>query len=474
MYVVCLAVQSVILRNIEASDWKEPTAIQMQAIPLMLNNRDVLAAAPTGSGKTAAFVLPVLSRVAATPKGSRRGLQALLLAPTRELTEQIHREAERLSAGKRLKIGVLKKNLASAALAKQEKSAFDKYDILVATPMRLVTLINAEVIDLSNVKIVVLDEADKLFEMDSGSSKLAEHEEVEGEDEDDEEHSAAKHAFLNQVDTILASCSETSENLQRALFSATITPFVTEVANGFLRDAVTLRIGQDNAAAELIDQKMMFVGTEEGKLLAIRQLFQQGLKPPALIFLQNKERAKELFKELIYDGINVDVMHAERTQAQREEVITKFRSGEIWVLICTDLMARGIDFKGVNMVINYDLPTSAVAYIHRIGRTGRAGNTGTAITFFTEADMPNIRSIANVVKLSGCDVPDWMLKIKQLTTKKKREIRIHAPERRDISTVSGYDKMKQNRRKSAIDFSKQQKRGKVSELRDRSARGKTD
>lgn len=282
--------------------------------------------------------------------------------------------------------------------------------------MRLVALITAEVIDLSSVSIVVLDEADKLFEIDSGSSKRGEQADtVEADDSAvDLEAMAAKHAFLNQVDTILAACNVNAEELQRCLFSATITPFVTEIASGFLRDAITLRIGVDNAAAEDIDQKLKFVGTEEGKLLAIRQLFQEGLKPPALIFLQNKERAKELFKELIYDGVNVDVMHAERTQAQREEVITKFRSGEIWVLICTDLMARGIDFKGVNMVINYDLPTSAVSYIHRIGRTGRAGNTGTAVTFFTEADMPNIRSIANVMRLSGCDVPEWMLRIKKV------------------------------------------------------------
>ena len=247
------------------------------------------------------------------------------------------------------------------------------------------------------------------------------------------------------------------------MFSATITPFVTEIAAGFLRDPI--RIGQCNAAADTIDQKLLFVGTEEGKLLAVRQLFQEGLKPPALIFLQNKERAKELFKELIYDGVNVDVMHAERTQAQREETITKFRSGEIWVLICTDLMARGIDFKGVNMVINYDLPTSAVSYIHRIGRTGRAGNRGTAVTFFTEADMPNVRSIANVVRLSGCDVPNWMLKIKQLSTKKKREIKMRAPDRRAISTVSGFDKMKQNKRKAAITHSKEKKSSTVHQSR---------
>jgi ATP-dependent RNA helicase DDX52/ROK1 len=284
--------------------------------------------------------------------------------------------------------------------------------------MRLVNLVNSNAVDLSNVTYIVMDEADKLFEMDSHSNKLDDDDmDLNNATEEESNNANLSHAFLHQVDTILAACSSSGSegsSIQRALFSATITPFVNEIAAGFLHDAVTISIGVENAAADLIDQKLMFVGTEEGKLLAIRQLFQQGLKPPALIFMQNKERAKELFKELIYDGVNVDVMHAERTQAQREDIITKFRNGNIWVLICTDLMARGIDFKGVNMVINYDLPTSAVAYIHRIGRTGRAGNRGVAITLFTEADMPNIRSIANVVKLSGCEVPDWMLKIRQV------------------------------------------------------------
>jgi ATP-dependent RNA helicase DDX52/ROK1 len=147
---------------------------------------------------------------------------------------------------------------------------------------------------------------------------------------------------------------------------------------------------------------------EEGKLLAIRQLVREGLKPPVLLFLQSKERAKQLFHELVYDGINVDVIHAERTQEQRDQTIRRFRTGEIWVLICTDLMARGIDFKCVNMVINYDFPQSAVSYIHRIGRTGRAGREGRAVTFFTEADIHYLRSIANVMKLSGCEVR-WRL-----------------------------------------------------------------
>ncbi len=301
--------------------------------------------------------------------------------------------------------------------------------MLVATPLRLLTLLRANCVDLKMVKVVVLDEADKLFEFNSrrstDASPVDEEEEGEGDEErdgddegDDERDDESpevdsRSSFLNQVDEILNSCPE-GEALQRGLFSATIGPFVQQLANSFLRKPVTVIVGVENAGGSNIDQKLVFVGREDGKLLAIRQLIQKGIRPPVLIFMQSKDRAKELYKELVYDGINVDVMHAERSAQQREEVIRRFRVGEVWVLICTDLMARGIDFKGVQMVINYDLPQSPVAYIHRIGRTGRAGLMGTAVTFFTEADMPKLRSIANVMRLSGCVIPDWMLTIKKV------------------------------------------------------------
>jgi len=189
---------------------------------------------------------------------------------------------------------------------------------------------------------------------------------------------------------------------------------VHELASSILIDPVQVTVGTANAGATTIEQRLVFVGREEGKLLAVRQLVQAGLKPPVLIFLQNKDRAKDLFRELVFDGINVDIIHSDRTQQQREEAIKRFRVGDAWVLICTDLLARGVDFKGVQMVINYDLPQSAVSYIHRIGRTGRAGKSGIAVTFFTEADIPNMRSIVNVMKLSGSDVPEWLLHVKQV------------------------------------------------------------
>jgi ATP-dependent RNA helicase DDX52/ROK1 len=501
------SIKDIVCSNVEKSEWKEPTPIQMQAIPALLSGRDVLAAAPTGSGKTAAFVIPVLSIVAAAKFGDTtttaaasslsssgkksskkggedggtkkreekekkeagKGIKGLLLAPTRELAEQIHREAERLCEGKRIRICLLKKSTVNnghlGSATGGDKASFRQYDVVVSTPMRLVGLIRAGAIDLSGIKVVALDEADKLFEFvrSKGEQMQSEGSGSDDDDADDddsdsddenagkkkkqkqqekEEGDAVSSAFLNQVDEILAECPD-GKQVQRALFSATIGPFVSELASQFLVNHMHITVGTENAGASDIEQKLTFVGREDGKLLAIRQLVQEGLKPPVLLFLQSVGRAKELFKELAYDGINVDIIHADKSAQQREETIRRFRSGDIWVLICTDLMARGVDFKGVQMVINYDLPQSAVAYIHRIGRTGRAGKQGTAVTLFTEADIPRLRPIANVVKLSGGDVPAWMLSIPKLNTKQKRTLRQNAPDRRTISTGASDNKKQQ-------------------------------
>ncbi len=206
----------------------------------------------------------------------------------------------------------------------------------------------------NSVNHIVLDEADRLLEL----------------------------GFLEQVDEILAAC--TSPTIQKALFSATISSSVEELARTFMRDPVRVIIGLKNSATDSIKQQLVFVGQEEGKMIAIRQMLHKGIRPPVLIFVQTIDRAKQLFHELVFDRINVDVIHAERTKAQRDAIIQNFRLGKIWVLISTELMARGIDFKGVNLVINYDFPQSVASYIHRIGRTGRAGHEGEAITYFTK------------------------------------------------------------------------------------------
>jgi len=244
--------------------------------------------------------------------------------------------------------------------------------------------------------------------------------------------------FTEQVDDILSACPHTQ--IQHSMFSATMYQGVETLARTVLKsEPIRILVGSRNASTDLIKQKLLFVGKEDGKLLAFRQLIQQGLSIPMLIFVQSKERAVQLHRELAFDGINVDLIHAERTQAQRDDVIRKFRVGRVWVLICTDLMARGIDFKCVKCVLNYDFPQSTVSYVHRIGRTGRAGRPGEAITFFTDDDTVLLRNIAGVMKASGCDVPAWMLAMKSPSQAVAKKIKASAPPR---SSISKKDKQK--------------------------------
>ncbi|CEG77308.1 hypothetical protein RMATCC62417_12087 [Rhizopus microsporus] len=353
-----------------------PTPVQMQSIPIMLNGRDIMSCAPTGSGKTMAYLLPIIQDLKKPEK--KVSYRALVIAPTRELAQQIAREANHLAQGTKLRVNVLAK--ATAADKAQTPESRQKFDILVTTPLRLVYAIKENEVDLSAVRHLVLDEADKLLEK----------------------------GFLGQTDEIFAAC--TSTTIQKSLFSATFSSHIEELAKSVMKDPIRIVIGAKNAATDTIKQELLFTGTEAGKRIALRQLIQRGLKPPVLIFVQSIDRAKELFHELVFDGINVEVIHSDRTKAQRDNIINQFRIGKIWVLIATDLMARGLDFKGVNLVINYDFPQSVASYIHRIGRTGRAGRAGEAVTYYTQEDFPYLKKVVNVMKESGCDVPDWMLK----------------------------------------------------------------
>ncbi|KAK7926148.1 hypothetical protein WMY93_008458 [Mugilogobius chulae] len=341
-----------ILQNLKDAGLDTPTPIQMQAIPLMMHGREVLACAPTGSGKTLAFCLPLLTHL---QQPANLGFRAVVISPTRELASQTYRELLRLSDGVGFRVHIIDK--ASLAAKKYGPKSSKKYDILVSTPNRLIYLLSQDppVLDLSSVEWLVVDESDKLFE-------------------------AGKSGFREQLATIFLACS--GPKVRRAFFSATCTPDVEQWCRLNLDNLVTVNIGHRNTAVETVEQELLFVGSEDGKLVAMRDIIKKGFLPPML--------------------------------QQRDNVVNSFRSGHIWVLICTALLARGIDFKGVNLVLNYDFPTSAVEYIHRIGRTGRAGHCGKAITFFTENDKPLLRSIANVIKQAGCPVPDYMIGFKKI------------------------------------------------------------
>ncbi|ORY99133.1 P-loop containing nucleoside triphosphate hydrolase protein [Syncephalastrum racemosum] len=364
--------------NLKKSEYTKPTAIQMQAIPIIMKGRDMLGCAPTGSGKTLAFCLPIVHDL---KKHENVGCRAVILAPTRELAQQIQHVLSTLSAGTDLRVQSLTKM--TDADKSQAPSQRKKYDILVTTPLRLVWAIKENEVDLSSVRHLVLDEADRLLE----------------------------HGFLEQTDEIFAACP--TNTIHRSMFSATLSSTVEDLARTVLKNPIRVTIGLKNTATHTIKQQLLFTGSEEGKRVAIRDFIQKGIKPPVLIFVQSIDRAKALFHELVFDGINVEVIHSERSKAQRDNVIDSFRQGRIWVLIATDLMARGLDFKGVNLVINYDFPQSNASYIHRIGRTGRAGRAGEAITYFNHEDMPYLKSVVNIMRESGCEVPEWMLKLKR-------------------------------------------------------------
>ncbi|XP_017010079.2 probable ATP-dependent RNA helicase DDX52 [Drosophila takahashii] len=391
-------------QNLLARHFDRPTPIQMQALPVLLQRRALMACAPTGSGKTLAFLTPLIDGLRSHKTS---GLRALILAPTRELAQQIYRECAELTRETGLRTHFISK--VSEAKQKHGAECKQRYDILVSTPNRVRFLLQQEppLLDLSLVEWFVLDEADRLME--------------EGQNN-----------FKEQLDDIYAACSLPSKCV--AFFSATYTVPVAKWALRHLKNLVRITVGVQNSATETVQQELLFVGSEGGKLVAMRDLVRQGLQPPVLVFVQSKERAKQLFEELLYDGINVDVIHAERSQHQRDNCVRAFREGSIWVLICTELMGRGIDFKGVNLVINYDFPPTTISYIHRIGRTGRAGRPGRAITFFTQEDTANLRSIALIIKNSGGSVPEYMLQMKKVR-KSEAKMRAKKPlEREDIST----------------------------------------
>ncbi|XP_048338228.1 probable ATP-dependent RNA helicase DDX52, partial [Sphaerodactylus townsendi] len=275
-----------IMQNIEAAGFQSPTPIQMQAIPVMLHGRELLACAPTGSGKTLAFSIPILVHLR---QPMNRGFRALIISPTRELASQTHRELVTLSEGTGFRIRMIHR--ASDVAKKFGPQSSRKFDILVTTPNRLIHLLKQDppVIDLARVEWLVVDESDKLFE-------------------------DGKTGFRDQLATIFLAC--TSPLVKRAMFSATFAHDVEQWCKLNLDSVVSVSIGARNSAAETVNQELLFVGSETGKLLAVRDLVKKGFTPPVLVFVQSIERAKELFHELIYEGINVDVIHADRTQQQ--------------------------------------------------------------------------------------------------------------------------------------------------------------
>jgi ATP-dependent RNA helicase DeaD len=321
-----------------------PTPIQTGLIPLMLTGTDVIGQAQTGTGKTAAFALPILHNLE-----PGRGIpQALVLAPTRELAMQV---ADAVwEYGKHLKVRVLA-IYGGSSYSRQITRLKKGVDVVVATPGRLLDLLDRGVLDLSGVRTVVLDEADEMLKM----------------------------GFIEDVENIL---SKTPETRQTALFSATVPGPIRRLADKYMRDPQSVTIQREQVTAEMIEQRCYLVN-ERDKLAALTRLFEVEDVTSALIFVRTRVESGELANELTVRGFPAEALNGDLSQEARERTMSRFRNNQIKVLVATDVAARGLDVDDISHVFNYDLPDEAELYVHRIGRTGRAGKTGLAISLVT-------------------------------------------------------------------------------------------
>lgn len=522
--------------NIAEQGYTMPTEVQLGALPLLLGGSrgrkkekvglregrsfgilerdvDLLTIAPTGSGKTIAFLIPIINSLLSAEHTSESvdGPRAIILAPTKELASQIVNEARKLAKGTGVKAALMKKGMeiikrsngsSSEDVDSLEGSAEDggsvhesdaenveqkprpkptraekvKAAILVATPLALLNAIKQRdeaLYELPTIRHLVLDEADVLLDP----------------------------LFRDQTLSIWTAC--TNPNLRVGLWSATMGSNIESLAISTLNDRwstfpptsllipraplIRLVVGLKDTAIPNISHRLIYAATEQGKLLGLRQLLHPtatpdaatSLRPPFLVFTQTIPRAIALHSELRYDippeaggSSRIAVLHADLSTSARDSIMTRFRRADIWVLITTDLLARGVDFRGLNGVVNYDVPTSAAAYVHRVGRTGRAGREGgVAVTFYTQEDIPHVKNVANVIraseKLRGVaedegSVKQWLLDALPTPSKRdKQRLKKRGVEARRtvkdgegrgkgrISTKSGYERRVENARRGA-------------------------
>ncbi|KAK5156451.1 hypothetical protein LTR04_005627 [Oleoguttula sp. CCFEE 6159] len=534
--------------NVDAQGFTTPTEVQLGSLPLLLEATgiDLLTVAPTGSGKTLAFLIPTISALLQERqkgdegdiqrednKSAYSGPKAIVVAPTKELASQIVNEGRKLVRQTGVRITLMRKGMQVAgafvddeslphrrdehddsddgsasdsaedattmaygqnASTKARAGSVVKADIIVSTPLTLVNAIKTK--DghksfLGSVRHLVLDEADVLLDP----------------------------LFRTQTLDIWHAC--TNPLLRVSLWSATMGSNIEELARSTINHRwealpfasraaiqrpglVRLVVGLKDSAIPSIDHKLTYAATEQGKLMALRQLLHPSstsadagpaLRPPFLVFTQTIARAVALHSELLYDippeaggSSRIAVLHSDLSDTARDRIMTRFRKGEVWVLITTDLLARGVDFRGVNGVVNYDVPNSGAAYVHRVGRTGRAGREGgVAVTLYTKEDIPYIKNIANIIAASekqkgakgaGQGVQQWLLdalpnpskRDKQMMKKRGVEARRTGSGREGakgqaharISTKSGFERRRQNNRKGAVAGS----RGRQSDPRD--------
>ncbi|QCU90871.1 DEAD/DEAH box helicase [Thiomicrorhabdus sediminis] len=389
-----LDLDPVLLAAAEQQKFHKPTPVQQQAIPVMLDRQDLLAGAATGTGKTAAFVLPALQYLLDEPRHATSRPRILMLAPTRELAFQIHKVVKQLGTHCQFPSTII---TGGFKISQQLETLKKPCDILVATPGRLAKIMEEDGVNLSDIEMLIIDEADRMLDMGQGP-------------------------------TVRALLDSIAGDFQAALFSATLSGSgVAKFAEDILDEPQTVQIDAPNQKSNQVQQLVYLANDKEHKQALLNNLLNDATCQSAIVFCNKKERAIEVTDYLQSQNLSAQVLHGDFIQAIRLEKMHKFRSGKIKILVATDVAARGLDMLNITHVINYDLPYRGDIYIHRIGRTGRAQQVGIAINLVERHDLVNLERIEYhlqqklpIEKIAGLEA-SWKIKdaMKKATSKKK-------------------------------------------------------
>jgi ATP-dependent RNA helicase RhlE len=355
-----------ITRALAEEKYLTPTPIQAQTIPTVMSGRDVIGIAQTGTGKTAAFALPILHKLAANPRPpERKSCRVLVLSPTRELSGQILDSFRAYGRHLRLRSAL---TIGGVPMGGQVRSLLNGVDILVATPGRLLDLVQSNAVRLGDVEFFVLDEADRMLDM----------------------------GFINDIRKIVAKIPAQRQTL---MFSATMPRAIAELAAQMLRDPIKVAVTPSASTVERVEQRIIRVDRAAKSAILVDVLRQETIDR-ALIFTRTKHGADKVVRSLVRAGIAAEAIHGNKSQNQRERVLAAFRKGQVRTLVATDIAARGIDVDGISHVVNYDLPNVPETYVHRIGRTARAGAAGLAISLCDGEEVAFLRDIEKLIRMS--------------------------------------------------------------------------
>ena len=352
-----------ILKRVKAHGYETATPIQAQAIPVVLEGKDILAGAQTGTGKTAAFTLPLLQILSAKDLSNSRLPKALILAPTRELAAQVAESVRTYGEGLGISSTVI---FGGVGIGPQKAKLRKGVDIVIGTPGRLLDLIGQKALDLSEIEILILDEADRMLDM----------------------------GFIHDIRKILKILPREKQTL---FFSATYSKEIKTLADTILKNPVLVEVARENTAAETVDQVVYMVEKAKKRFL-LAHLIEEGDWNQVLVFTKTKHGANRLAEQLSKGGISATAIHGNKSQSARTRALADFKSIKVRVLVATDIAARGIDIDKLPHVVNFDLPQVAEDYVHRIGRTGRAGCSGEAISLVSDEDIKLLKAIHRLMK----------------------------------------------------------------------------